>query len=252
MKRGVANAGVLPGRRLRPGGALTLVLAACVAPSTPWRGASDHEWPALAQALDVERAARPKLPWAAGVRATMRQRATDRELEARGALAVAPGRGLRMILVQGPGATALDVWLTPERWRIASPPMELLRRGGVEAPADLPVGFLRWWFFGPLRGTLSAVAMDERGRSAWLLRDGDAELELHQDVCDRGTLLRVTRRGGGSVERVDECRARAAPQVGDRIQYTDEAGLEIELVLESIARTPPPEAFDDPDARALP
>jgi hypothetical protein len=238
---------------MRLPGVLAFALASCVARPSPWRGATDPEWPGLRQELDAARAARPVQPWAAGVRATVHEPRSARVLEARGALAVAPGKGLRMILVAGPGATALDAWVTADRWRVAVPAADVLRRGGAEAPPDLPVAFLRWWFLGPLRGTLFA-ATREGGRPAWLLRDGDAVLELRLEACARGTMLRVARRASGRTERVDECRAGAVPQVGDSVRYVDEAGgLEVDLELESVAAAPPaPEAFDDPDGRSGP
>jgi len=233
-------------------GVLVLALASCAAQPSPWRGVSDPDWSGLRQALETARGARPKQPWAAGVRATMREPA-GRVIEARGALAVAPGRGLRMILIEGPGVTALDVWVTPERWRVAVPPVDLLRRGGSDAPPELPVGFLRWWFFGELRGTLFAATV-ERGRKAWLLRDGEAVLELHEEPCDRGTLLRVARRVHGHTELVDECRAGDLPERGDQVRYTDQtSGLEVDLEVESVAATPPSsEAFDDPEGKVGP
>ena len=201
---------------MRPWAVAAIALAACATPSLLWRGPSDPQWPALQQSLEAMRDARPKQPWAAGVRATLRHAPTGRQLEARGGLAVAPGRGLRMILVAGPGSTALDVWVTPDHWRVSAPPMDLLRRGGVDAPPDLPVGFLRWWFFGALAGTLSGVAT-EGGHAVWRLQDRGAVLELHEGGCDGGRQLHVVRRADGHAEEVEECRAGALPAPGDRV-----------------------------------
>jgi hypothetical protein len=179
----------------------------------------------------------------------MRQPRSGRVLDARGGIAVAPGRALRMILVAGAGATMLDAWVTRDEWRIAVPPAGLVRRGGAEDPRDLPVGFLRWWFFRPLEGTLFAARGSEGDgarEDVFLLRDRDgAAIELRAGRC-----LRASRRRNARTERVDECMARAVPSPGDRVRYEDESsGLTVDLQLESLAAAPPDEdAFRDPDA----
>jgi hypothetical protein len=155
-----------------------------------------------------------------------------------------------MILVGGAGSTMLDAWVTPDRWRLAVPPVHLVRRGGAENPPDLPVGFLRWWFFTPLEGTLFAgVEMRDDG-DLWLVRDGDAVIELRVGRCERGELRTVSRRAQGRTERVEECRERAVPRPGDWVRYRDEAsGLRVDLVVESVSDAlPEEEAFRDPDA----
>ncbi len=155
-----------------------------------------------------------------------------------------------MILVAGAGATILDAWVTRERWRIAVPPAGIIRRGGGDEPSDLPIGFLRWWFFRPLEGTLVAASRDDAATETgaiFVLRDGDgATIELRASTC-----LRLSRRARGRTERVEECPARdGVPRPGDRVRYEDEAsGLTVELRLESLASAPPEEdAFRDPDA----
>ena len=147
----------------------------------------------------------------------------------------------------------LDAWVTPERWRIAVPPIGLVRRGAADEPADLPVGFLRWWFCTPMGGTLSAATFDGPAR-IWLLRDGPAIVELRADTCDRGPHLLATRRAFGRTESVEECRADSQASAGDRARYEDAAnGLAVDLVLESVSDEPPPqEAFGDPDSVEAP
>jgi hypothetical protein len=172
-----------------------------------------------------------------------------RSLEARGAIAVAPGRAVRMILVGGAGLTMLDAWVASDRWRIAIPPRSVVRRGGAEEPNDLPIGFMRWWFLTPLRGTLFAGGETTAG-TEWLLRDGDAVSDLLAGRCEGGSLLRVQRRLHGRGEFVDECTAVAAPpRAGDWVKYADErTGLRVDLVVESVSgEAPRPEAFSDPD-----
>jgi hypothetical protein len=225
-------------------------LASCSQAPAPWRGASSDEWPTLRAELARLRERRPRQPWAAGLRATMRQQRAGRAFDARGGMAVAPGRALRMILVGGAGATLLDAWVTRDRWRIAVPPAAIVRRGGSDEPRDLPIAFLRWWFFRPLEGTLFAAARSEGTGGAddvFLLHDADgATLELRVGAC-----LRASRRLGARTERVEDCSARdGATRPGDRVRYEDEAsGLTVDLQLESLAAEPPDEeAFGDPDA----
>ncbi len=222
-------------------------------PPTPWPSATSRTWPGLRHALDAERASRPADAWAAGLRITMGDPVSGRVVDGRGAIAVAPGRAVRMILVGGAGSTVLDAWVTPARWRIAVPPLDLVRRGTLGAPRDMPIGFLRWWFLTPLAGTLFAAAVVDGGTS-FLLRDGSAVVELRRDACGRGSLLAATRRAPGTVERVAECRERAAPRPGDWARYADEVrGLHVDVVLESVASSPPDAAaFVDPDAPPAP
>lgn len=206
-------------------------------------------WQSLRTALDAERAAGPRSPWAAGLRMTMQEPRTGRTLDGRGALAVAPGRALRMILVGPAGTTMLDAWATATRWRIAVPPAGVLRRGGADEPAELPVGFLRWLFFRPLEGALfgGSRGPDE---TVFLLRDGEAVVEVRLGRCERGELAATTRRIDGRAEKLEVCRhASGAPEAGDWARYENEATrLRIDLTLESVGSTPPDqEAFVDPD-----
>ncbi len=153
-----------------------------------------------------------------------------------------------MVLVGPAGTTMLDAWITRDRWRVAVPSLEVVRRGGEDAPPDLPVGFLRWWFLTPLDGALFGAAFTDPG-VAWLLRDGDAVIELRLAPAPDGEALTVARRVGGRSERIEELRAGTAPHVGDRVHYVDEtSGLRVDLMLESVASRPPDEgAFLDPD-----
>jgi hypothetical protein len=233
--------------------AASLLLLACAPPPAPWTGASEQTWTELRAALAAKRDAIGRDPWAVRAGVTMRDSKHGRGIDGRGAIAVAPGRAVRMILVGGAGATVLDAWVTPERWRIAVPPVALVRRGGAEAPSDLPVGFLRWWFFRPLEGTVVAASRTPPA-TTWLLRDGDAVVELREAPCDRGTGTTAIRRVSGRAERIDECRAGRAPAAGDRVRFEDEAtGLVVRLDVEALAERPPAEdAFVDPDLAGTP
>ena len=231
------------------GSCLGLALSACAAHPTPWHGATPATWPALRSALAQERQSRAAQPWSAGVRVTMRESGSGRSIYGRGGLAIAPGTALRMILIGVAGATILDTWATTARWRVAVPPLGLVRRGGADDPEDLPIGFLRWWFFTPLAGELFAATFDA-GAPVWLLRDKGAVVALRTSVCERGPRLQAIRREQGRGESVDECRAETRPSVGDHVRYSDAmSGLAVDIVVESVsADAPPAEAFADPDA----
>ncbi|HEV3193204.1 MAG TPA: hypothetical protein VGY54_22000, partial [Polyangiaceae bacterium] len=144
----------------------------------------------------------------------------------------------------------LDAWVTLTRWRVAVPPLELVRVGGVQEPDDLPIGFWRWWFLTPFEGTLFAAATMPDS-SLLLLRAGDATVELAVGTCSAGRRLAAARRVRGRTERVDACRAGTLPGSGDSVHYVDEAsGLEVDVVVESASeRSAPPAALRDPDAQ---
>jgi hypothetical protein len=229
------------------------LLAACVHEPVPWGGATPETWPVLRAALAAERAKRPSAPWSAEVATSLREPRSGQTIRGRGGLAVSPGKALRLILIGPGGITMLDAWVTPHRWRVAIPPIDVVRRGGDDTPADLPIAFLRGWLFRPMEGTLFA-AREETAGPTWLLRDGAAVVELRRRQCDRGETLAVTRRERGRAETVVECRAGVEPQQGDRVAYADEAsGLTVDLSLESVSAQPPvAEAFEDPDAVGSP
>jgi hypothetical protein len=232
---------------------LASVGVSCAPPSEARRPAMDAAtWQSLRAALDAERARGPRMPWAAGLRMTMQEPRSGRTIDGRGALAVAPGRALRMILVGPAGATMLDAWVTAARWRIAVPPADVLRRGGADDPEELPVGFLRWLFFRPLEGALFGGSRGVDG-TVFLLRDGEAVVEVRLGRCERGELETTTRRIGGRAEKLEVCRrASATPGAGDWVRYENEATrLHIDLTLETVGATPPQEeAFVDPDRAA--
>jgi hypothetical protein len=172
---------------------------------------------------------------------------TGKVFSGRGAVAVSPGRAARMMLVGPGGTTALDVWVTPERFRFSVPALALLRRGGA-APSDaegLPIGMLRWWFLAPLSGRL-LLARASSDESAWLLRDGAATVTLRTD----GRRFVAVRRAGEVVEAIEWSSRGLVPQPGERGRYLEGArGLEVEVLVEDVADDEPsPEAFTDPDA----
>lgn len=230
------------------------VLAGCVgaAPAPPtWRPPGSAEWTVLEGKLASAREARSRASWKGVIQVTMRDPHSGRVVDGRGAIAVSTGKAVRLILLGAAGLTMFDAWVTSEKWRVAVPPADVVRRGGEDDPRDLPVAFLRWWFFTPLEGTMFAAGSTPAG-PLWLLRDRDAVIEVRSGVCSGGVagLLVATRRARGHEERVQECRAQSEPKAGDSVRYEDRSsGLELDLVLESVADLPPdPDALADPDA----
>jgi hypothetical protein len=232
-----------------------LLIPACAvrAPEVPAGDVpASASWPTLRQGLARERASLPDSPWAAGLRATVAVPRQGRTFEGRGAIAVAPARAVRMVLVGPAGTTLLDAWATASAWRIAVPPADLVRRGGPEDPPGLPIGFLRWRFLRPYEGTLFGGALAP-SEVTWLLRDGDAVVEVRRSPADVGAVLALSRRRSGRTERIVEQRRGDAPREGDRVSYRDDAGgIGADLLVESIAPRPPDErAFSDPDAEGV-
>lgn len=229
----------------------SLSCAPCPASPT-WHAPDAAAFASLRVQLAERRAARPTRPWAAGIHVVMREPRSGRTFEGRGALAVAPSRAVRMILLGGAGATMLDVWVSGQRWRVAIPALGVVRRGAAEAP-DLPVGFLRWWFTEPLGGTLFA-AEERPPAQLWLLRTPGAVVQLEAVPCSPAGMstedgLLATRRTARTAERVLECRAGAQVSAGDVAEYEDlGGGLKVRVQVESVSGTPPAEAFIDPDA----
>jgi len=201
--------------------------------------------------LEGLRASVRRSPYVAAVSTTWRDARTGRTVDGRGAVAVAPGTAVRMILVGGAGATLLDAWVTRDRWRVAVPPLELVRRGGAEDPSGLPVGLLRWWFVAPFEGVAFAAA-NTRAEDRWLLRDRDAVVDLRLARCKGGGMrVTATRRLRGRAEQMDRCGAsgsQGGPAVGDDVRYDDSTGIRVTIAVDSVGPMgPTAEAFEDPD-----
>lgn len=114
-------------------------------------------------------------------------------MKARGAVAVRPPAGLRMILVGPGGTTAMDLWMNEGRFRFDIPAIGRVLRGEPSALPEtrkgLPVDFLRWWMFEPLGGRLLAarragsaleVLLDEPGRVTVATLHQDGKIEAHR------------------------------------------------------------------------
>lgn len=83
---------------------------------------------------------------------------SGRGFEGRGALVVRPGQALRMILLGPGGTTAMDVWISGDRFRAAIPALDRVVRGDASTPRStlrgLPIDLLRRWLVAPFGGTL--------------------------------------------------------------------------------------------------
>jgi hypothetical protein len=200
------------------------------------------EWERAHEELERLRARSPRVPHTERVAVTVH--AFGHVLEGRGALAILPGEALRMIVVGAAGATAFDLWMGKDAWRVEVPAAGLVRRGTSRDPAPgLPTGFFRSWFIDPLGGRLLAAAdrtlfVRDRAGGTWAL-----------DV-ERGTTLRVTatRKAGERTQSLEFEGAPAAPRAGDRARWSDpSAKLVVEIVVEEVGLDPPdPDAFVEP------
>lgn len=229
--------------------ALALLLgvsSACVAVPTPAAPPTQREWSLARERLDELRRTVPSSPWVEQVSISFREPGTGKLFEGRGAIAVSPGKAMRMILVGPGGTTALDAWVTPDAYRFAIPPVGLVRRGGKDAEAALPIGFFRWWFLAPYEGRLRTIV----GRD-FVLDDGAGVVSI-DDRTEDGARLVVARRRHGSVIELLGFRGRADGKhgAGDRASYRNvTSGLTVEVTVDEIGEAPPdPDAFVDPDA----
>jgi hypothetical protein len=207
---------------------------------------TQYEWSIARDRLERLRRGRPDKPYVERVRIAIGDPRTGRQYQARGAVAVSPGRAARMILIGPGGTTALDVWVTKERFRFAVPALKLEKRGGTDPAAarGLPIGMLRWWFLSPLAGRL-LLARSTPAESAWLLRDGAATVTVRSD----GQRFVALRREGGALEGIEWTSRGLVPQAGEHGRYLEgRFGLSVDVVVEEVLATEPdPDAFTDPD-----
>jgi hypothetical protein len=215
-----------------------------VATSVP--DVTQYEWTIARDRLARLRRGQPDHPYVERVRLSINDPRTGRQYQARGAVAVSPGRAARMILVGPGGTTALDVWVTKDRFRFAVPAIKLEKRGGTD-PAEargLPIGMLRWWFLSPLNGRL-LLARSSQAESAWILKDGRATVTVRTD----GRRFVALRREGETLEGIEWLSRGLVPQAGEHGRYVEgRFGLRVEVVVEEVLTTEPdPDAFSDPD-----
>ncbi len=82
-------------------------------------------------------------------------------IRARGAIAVAPGRAARLVMIGPGGTTAADLWMDRERHRLAIPVRDEIVRGKRGEPLrGIPIELFRTWFLEPLAGELLDASID--------------------------------------------------------------------------------------------
>ncbi len=166
-------------------------------------------------------------------------------MRARGAVAVRPPDGLRMILLGPGGTTALDLWICRDAFRFAVPAIDLERRGDARTPPEqlrgLPVSFLRWWFLRPLDGRLLSFVDGDVGRR-FVMRDRSDVVHL---FAPSGGPLRAERRSRLDTEEVV---VEGEGACGEVRYLQGSTGLDITVRCEELTMgSPPPAAFADPD-----
>lgn len=171
--------------------------------------------------------------------------------DGRGAIAVAPGRALRMILLGPGGRTAFDMWATPDRYRVSVPDLSILERGGATAPAHLPIELFREWFLAPLAGRLLAAG-HVGARALYLVRTPRQVLELGLTAATaQGGVRHMLRAYPGGKEEAVEwigITPTLVPPVGSEVVFTRPSlGIQVVVDIDEVGTEPPsPEAFEEP------
>lgn len=164
-------------------------------PSSAWLSSTEIDRAALAPAIDFRQT----------IRISLRDGATGLGFEGRGALAVRPGRALRMVLLGAGGMTAMDVWIDGDRFRAAIPALDRVVRGdrtaAKETTRGLPIALLRDWMIAPF-----GVGATER---RWAMRARPLDQSI---VADEHALLTWTVGADGA----NDARIRARWWEGDR------------------------------------
>jgi hypothetical protein len=208
------------------------------------------EWTLSRERLKRMRSELPRRPYVERVQLAIVDPRTGKLYQARGAVAISPDRAARMILVGPGGTTAMDVWVTRDRYRLSIPALKIEKRGqrDLAEAKGLPIGFLRWWFLSPLEGEL-VLARSNRAEAAFLLRDGPATVTMRTD----GARFIAIRRESGKLEGLEWASGQGlSPRAGARGRYIDgEFGLRVHVMIEEVLPDEPdPAAFFDPDEKA--
>ncbi len=230
-----------------------LIHAGCAQQSGPTTQAtrapivSQRDWDRGRAVLAAARAELPSEPYTLIVSVEMREPNTGRTFSARGGLAVSPGRNVRLQLLGPGGSTALDAWLSRDRFRFDVPAADVHRRGRVDGPeaVGLPIGFFRFWFLAQLDGRL-LFAKPSRAGTYLVLRDGSATVEMFRAA--RGGHVEAERTLGGWVEELSVDAWGPTPHAGDRALYrAGRGGLVAQVQVESVGEeTPDPAVFAEP------
>lgn len=207
---------------------------------------SQRDWDRARASLAAARAELPREPYTLIVSVEMREPRTGRTFSARGGLAVLPGKSVRLQLLGPGGATAVDAWLTRERFRFDVPAADVHKRGRVDGPEaeGLPVAFFRFWFLSQLEGRL-LFGKPTREGVYLVLRDGAATVEMFR--ASRGGRVEAERTVGGKTEELSVDAWAPTPSAGDRALYRAHGGVSASVLIEAIGdEAPDPAAFEEP------
>jgi hypothetical protein len=235
--------------------AASLCVAACAsAPAAPRLEPSQADWTEARRRLAELRASPPQ-PYVEQIRIAMREPRSRRVVVARGAVAVRPGDAMRMILLGPGGTTALDAWVTRDRWRFVVPALELRKRGDRSPPAEqgLPIAFFRWWFLAPFGGRLLDARVSEDS-TLFILRDGASTVTLREARRGAERLVSGVRRESNVLERIEWIGAAGGgPHVGDHARYLHApSGFAVEVLVDAMGTSEPDAAaFLDPDEQGV-
>ncbi len=234
------------------------MLVGC-APASPYAKlprVSQREWDRSRATLLAARAELPKDPYTLVVAVDMVEPRSGRTFTARGGLAVLPGRAVRLQLLGPGGGTALDAWLTRDKFRFDVPAANLHRRGNVNGSeaSGLPVGFFKFWFLSQLEGRL-LFAKPTREGTYFVLRDGTSTIEMFR--ASRGGHVEAERVAVGApiVEELSVDASGPTPRAGDRATYRASflngdarvLGLAARVRIEAVGdEAPDPVAFEEP------
>lgn len=166
------------------------------------------------------------------VSASVRARGTAQR--GRGVIAVRPPGDARLVLLGPSGLTALDVWISGARDRLAVPALGRVEQGGA-ARAGRPQSFLRWWLLAPLSGRVLWV--DTAGRVTLRAPDG----AVITATLGGGRVV-ATRRTAIDVEHLDA----ELSSCGDAVWRSERGGVEVVVACESRAGAAPERAFEEP------
>lgn len=232
---------------------LALLGLGCGGPKVQRPGMTQAEWSRARERLAWMRSTESARPYSLLLRVAMREPWTGRAVQSRGALAVHPHQAARLVLLGPGGATALDLWLTRDKWTFNVPAADFKRKGGVAPGAahGLPIGFFRWWFLEPLEGRLLTASAPAGKGSArtFVLRAGEGTISLEESRDGGHERVIAHRREDGETEGIEWVGRSLTPHAGDRARYVQDAtGLEVDVLVESVSpEEPDPAAFLDPD-----
>jgi hypothetical protein len=224
-----------------------LACAACADKPAAAPNVTQEEWNAARDMIGALRARSPEHAYVERVQIALREPHTGKIFEGRGAIAIQPGHALRMILVGPGGATALDLWITPEKWRLHAPALGPPRHG-TTSPPELPIGFFRWWFLAPYEGRMLTV---DDGHV--VMRAGDATVRLGvAATASHRAHVALARHTANRDETLEWVGLLAHPAPGDRARYVDRGGIAAEVLVEAVTFDfDDMAAFMDPDLEGV-